>query len=79
MMVYGEGTGRFKDNIENGGLLLCKAPADLIAQRAAWYAKQTNAQMDAVDNNFMRSSDERMPLFRERKSTVSFGSGNKPS
>jgi hypothetical protein len=28
-----------------------------------------------VDNNFMRLNDERMPLFNERKTTVSFGKG----
>jgi hypothetical protein len=30
-----------------------------------------------VDNSFMRQSDARMPLFNERKSTTSFGKGNK--
>jgi hypothetical protein len=32
--------------------------------------------MDAVDNNLMRQNDPRMPLFNEKKSTVSFGKGN---
>jgi hypothetical protein len=31
--------------------------------------------MDAVDNNFMRESDARMPLFAEKRSKVSFGKG----
>jgi hypothetical protein len=68
-------TSRFKDNIEIGGLLLCKTPTDFIAQRNAHYAKQTQAQTDAVDNNLMRQSDPRMPLFKERKSSTSFGKG----
>jgi len=29
-----------------------------------------------VDNSFLRQSDSRMPLFQERKSTVSFGKGS---
>lgn len=66
---------RFKENIEIGGLLLCKTPTDFVAQRNAYYAKQTQAQTDAVDNNFMRQSDARMPLFKESKSTSSFGKG----
>ena len=66
---------RFKDNIEVGGLLLCKTPTDFVAQRNAHFAKQTQAQTDAVDNSFMRQSDARMPLFQERKSTSSFGKG----
>jgi len=67
---------RFKDNIEVGGLLLCKTPTELVDQRNAYYAKQTNAQAEAVDNNLMSQSDPRMPLFRERKSTSSFGKGS---
>jgi hypothetical protein len=66
---------RYKDNIEIGGLLLCKTPLDFVRQRNEFYSKQTLAQTDAVDNNLMRQSDPRMPLFKERKSTASFGKG----
>ena len=44
-------------------------------QRDDFYAKQAQAQIQSVDNNFMRLNDERMPLFNERKSTTSFGKG----
>ena len=67
---------RYKDNIEIGGLLLCKTPEEFVQQRNAHFAKQTAAQTDAVDNNLMRQSDPRMPLFKENKSTTSFGKGN---
>ena len=67
---------RFKDNIEIGGLLLCKTPTEFVEQRNAYYAKQSTAQTDAVDNNLMRQSDPRMPLFKESKSTTSFGKGS---
>jgi len=67
---------RFKDNIEIGGLLLCKAPEEMVKQRSKYYADQTHAQADAVDNNLMRQSDARMPLFKEGKSSSSFGKGN---
>jgi hypothetical protein len=66
---------RFKDNIEIGGLLLCKAPKEFVEQRAKYYVDQTQAQTEAVDNNLMRQSDPRMPLFKERKSSHSFGKG----
>ena len=66
---------RFKDNIEIGGLLLCKTPEEFVAQRNQHYQKQTENQMDAVDSSFMRQSDPRAPLFKERKSTVTFGKG----
>ena len=66
---------RFKDNIEIGGLLLCKIPTEFLEQRAAYYAKQTQDQTEAVDNSLMRQSDPRMPIFSERKSSASFGKG----
>ena len=68
-------SSRFKDNIEVGGLLLCKTPTDFVSQRNAHFAKVTQSQTDAVDNSFMRQSDVRMPLFQERKSSSSFGKG----
>ena len=66
---------RYKDNIEIGGLLLCKTPQELVDQRTAYYDNQTQSQTDAVDNNLMRQNDPRMPLFNERKSSTSFGKG----
>ena len=66
---------RFKDGIEIDGLLLCKTPEEFIEQRDEYYAKQTQAQTEAVDNNLMRQSDPRMPIFKERKSSTSFGKG----
>jgi hypothetical protein len=67
---------RFKDAIEIGGLLLCKTPKEFVQQRNDYVAKQTQAQTEAVDNNFMRQNDARMPLFKEGKSSTSFGKGN---
>ena len=67
---------RFKDNIEIGGLLLCKTPVEFVAQRNTYYSDQANAQMKAVENALMRQNDPRMPLFNEGKVTVgSFGKG----
>lgn len=64
------------DLIEIGGLVLCKAPTELIGQRDAYYADMTQKQAQSVDNNFLRENDPRMPLFREGKSRTSFGSGS---
>ena len=66
---------RFEDGIEIGGLLLCKTPKEFVEQRKAYYARQNQAQAEAVDNNLMRQSDARMPIFKERKSSTSFGTG----
>jgi hypothetical protein len=67
---------RFKDNIEIGGLLLCKTPDEFVDQRNKHYQKQAENQMDAVDSSLLRQSDPRMPLFSERKSTTTFGKGS---
>ena len=65
----------FKDNIEVGGLLLCKAPEETMAERDAYYRDSAENQMSSVENNFMRENDPRMPLFKERSTKVSFGKG----
>jgi hypothetical protein len=67
---------RFKDNVEVGGLLLCKTPQELVDQRNGYYQKQSEGQMESVDNSLMRQNDPRMPLFNERKSSSSFGKGS---
>ena len=67
--------GRFKDSIEIGGLVLCKIPVEFTEDRDAYYLDQANAQMNSVDNNFMRESDPRMPMFKERSTKVTFGKG----
>jgi hypothetical protein len=66
---------RFADNVVIGGLMLCKAPKELIGERNDYYTSQTKSQMHSVDNNFMRENDPRMPLFNERKTKVTFGNG----
>jgi hypothetical protein len=66
---------RFKDSIEIGGLLLCKTPVEFVQQRSEYFADMTRKQTEAVDNNLMRQSDPRMPIFQERRSSVSFGKG----
>jgi hypothetical protein len=66
---------RFKDNVEVGGLLLCKIPEEFMAQRSEYFAKKNRDQIESVDNNFMRENNPKMPLFSERKSSASFGKG----
>ena len=75
VQTFKRGSERFPDSIEIGGLLLCKTPVEFVEQRNAYYQQQADSQMNSVDNNFMRESDSRMPLYKERKSTVTFGKG----
>mgnify|MGYP006269667107 FL=1 len=76
LMLHAATEGRFKGAIEVGGLLLCRIPEEFMEQRAQYYEQQNKAQVESVDNNFLRQSDARMPLFAEKSSKVSFGSGS---
>ena len=72
--------GNKDGNVEVGGLILCKAPEEMVLGRREYYANASQQQMTSVDNNFMRNNDARMPLFKDQKSSVSrggFGSGTK--
>ena len=73
--LLGGQSNRFPDSIEVGGLLLCKTPVEFTVDRDAYYRQQAESQMASVDNTYMRENDPRMPMFKERKSTVSFGKG----
>jgi len=67
---------QFKGNIEQGGLLLCKAPKEKMDARNAHYQEIAKQQMESVDSNYMRENDPRMPLLRPEKSTrTTFGKG----
>jgi len=77
LMISGSTSG----NVEIGGLMLCKMPEAKLAAMSEYYDNANKAQSEAVDNNFLRQNDPRMPLFAERKSAVTrgagFGSGTK--
>jgi hypothetical protein len=73
--LFGSTVGQFPDSVIVGGLMLCKTPVEFIEQRDAYFASQAEAQMNSVDNTYMRESDPRMPLFKERSSSVTFGKG----
>lgn len=77
MMLHIDPNSRYKGNVEVGGLMLCRTPQEFVDQRNAYYNKQAQDQATAVDNSLMRENDPRMPLFNERKSSVSFGKGSK--
>lgn len=73
--LFGTDDKRFPDSIQVGGLLLCKTPVEFVEQRNAYYSQQAEAQMQSVDNTYMRENDPRMPMFKERSSKVTFGKG----
>jgi hypothetical protein len=73
IVLTGVESERFKDNIVMGGLMLCKAPVEMVDERNEYYRDMAKGQMSSVNNNFMRENDPRMPLFNEQSSKVTFG------
>ena len=68
---------RFDGNVEVGGLLLCKIPTEMIEQKKAYLKELADNASEAVDQNFMRENNPRMPLLKpERSSRTTFGKGN---
>lgn len=71
--LFSLGQSRIPDSIEVGGLVLCKIPEEFMQQRNQHYRDKTELEMQAVDNNLMQQSDPRMPLFKNRESSTTFG------
>ena len=74
MQLLSDVDSRFPENIEVGGLMLCAIDKDIAEDRSEQQLNASRQQMDAVDNNYMRQSDPRMPVLRSERSTrTSFG------
>ena len=71
MHVMPDVDSKFEGNVEVGGLLLCKTSTENVEARKDYMSDQNAKAMEAVDNNYMRESDPRMPLLRPEKSTRS--------
>lgn len=71
LMIHGNAAG----NIEVGGLMLCKMSEEQARARDAYYEAQAAAQIESVDNHFMKQNDPRMPVFKDRVSNVTRGRG----
>jgi len=68
---------RFDGAAVVGGLMLCKIPVERHRAKAKYVSGEAKEQMLAVDNNYMREEDARMPMLpTERSSRVTFGDGS---
>ena len=76
LQILSDVDSRFKENIEVGGLLLCSIPEEFAQDRIQGQLEEAQAQIQAVDNSYMRENDPRMPLLKPERSTrTSFGRG----
>lgn len=74
--LHPKADGTHYDNVEIGGLLLCKMPTEYIKEDVELIRQKTKAQMNGVDNAALRTLDKRMPLVKpSRTSDLEFGKG----
>ena len=76
LMIVSDRGSQYPDNVLIGGLLLCKRPVEIGKKIEEHARKELNQQMDAVDRNYFREQDSRMPMLKpERSSRITFGDG----
>jgi len=74
MQLLTDPNSRFPDNVEVGGLLLCRTATENMQMRSEYYDQKAQQQVNSVDQNYMRENDPRMPLLRpDKKTRVDFG------
>ena len=76
LMMHAVEDGRFKGSVEVGGLVLCRIPSEFLVDRAKYYDAQNRANMESVDNTFMKDNHPLMSKFSDKQTKVTFGSGS---
>ena len=69
--------GKYKGVIGVGGLVLARVPNEIAKQRADYYKKQAQDNVDAVDNDLMKEQHSSMPINIDRQTRVTFGGSKK--
>ena len=69
--------GKHAGTVGVGGLILCKIPEETAEERNAYFQKQTDHQMQAVDNDLLKDEHPAMPISNERKTRVTFGNSKR--
>ena len=64
--------GKYAGVIGVGGLVLTRVPEEVAKQRQAYYAKQSQEQVEALDNDLMKEQHSSMPINIDRQTRVTF-------
>ena len=74
LKIVSDRGNQYPDNVVVGGLLLCARPTEIGDQVRKHSEKEIADQMEAVDRNYFREQDARMPLLKPERSTrITFG------
>lgn len=80
LRLISDPNSQFKGSVEVGGLILCKAPREFALQAQRYYENAAKQNEEAIDSNFLREADPRMPLLKPQKKTeVVFGKAARAS
>ena len=60
--------GKYVGVIGHGGLVLTRVPEEIARQRQAYFEKQAQDQVDALDNDLLKEQDNRMPIDIDKQS-----------
>lgn len=74
-LVGGPENPRFAENVVIGGLMLCKAPVEMVEARDQHFQEMARLQTQGADEHYFRQTDHRVPVFRNRKSSFGVGGG----
>jgi hypothetical protein len=66
-----------KGLIRVGNVALAKAPVEMMEQRKEYYATQTRQGILAVENDYLRQSDRRMPVLKPNVHEIPGGRRNR--
>ena len=69
--------GKYKGVIGVGGLVLARVPEEIAQQRAEYYRKQAQDNVEAVDNDLLKEQHPSMPINIDRQTRVTFGGSKK--
>lgn len=76
MQIMQDHRTRFPNNMEVGGLLLCRMSAEKAEVQRQYYEQKSANQVKSADRNIMKENDPRMPLLSpQRSQSVTFGNG----
>jgi len=73
LQAYSADHSKTGGRAEVGGLIACRMPSEMVAQRTAYYREMTRDKEQSAEDHYMRSQDERVKKFSENSRKVVFG------
>ena len=71
LQIINDRNSQYQENVEVGGLLLCKRPSYIGAKIQLHAEEEVRGQMEAVDRNYFREESARMPMLEAERRTRS--------